>query len=192
MLPFLQNANHLQVLDLCNNSIQSEGLNLMFRALRNSPIKMLNCKGCGIETIEIDSDHIPKYLTDLDLKDNKINADGCRGLANALHQGDTTLSTLWLQNNRIDDEGVEILVDVLQNNTSLVNLDLREKNDISNQGKISLLKLVNDISSITATLQSNHTLAYIAVGKEFYVYMIRMMWKSCSDSISVWLPISII
>ena len=97
MLPFLQNANHLQVLDLCNNSIQSEGLNLMFRALRNSPIKMLNCKGCGIETIEIDSDHIPKYLTDLDLKDNKINADGCRGLANALHQGDTTLTTLWLQ-----------------------------------------------------------------------------------------------
>ena len=131
---------------------------------------MLSCRRCGIETIEIDSDHIPKYLTSLDLKDNNINVDGCRGLANALHQGGATLSTLWLQNNRIDDEGVEILVDALQNNTSLVNLDLRENNDISNQRKISLLKLVNDISSITATLQSNHTLACIAVGKEFYVY----------------------
>jgi hypothetical protein len=73
------------------------------------------------------------------------------------------LTTLDLSNNKIDDDGVEILVDALQSNASLKTLNLRENNDISNQGKISLLKLVIDISSIKATLQSNSTLEDVKV-----------------------------
>jgi hypothetical protein len=80
-----------------------------------------------------------------------------------LHGEDVTLTYLWLKNNKIDDEGVAILVDALQKNTSLGKLDLRDNDDISTEGKIMLLKLVNDISSIKATLQSNHTLFFIYV-----------------------------
>eukprot|EP00984_Skeletonema_dohrnii_P021307 scaffold10614_cov82-Skeletonema_dohrnii-CCMP3373.AAC.4 len=156
MVPFLQSANNLKELYLDNNNIRSEGFNLLFRALRDSPIETLSCDRCGIESIEIDSEHIP-------VDDNSINADGCRGLAKLLQGGDSTLKDLYLRDNAIDDEGVATFIDALQSNASLRNLDLRKNDGISNQGKISLLKLVIDISSITATLHSNHTLAFLDV-----------------------------
>eukprot|EP00985_Skeletonema_marinoi_P029398 scaffold27786_cov146-Skeletonema_marinoi.AAC.2 len=158
MVPFLQNASYLTHLDLDDNNIQSEGFNIMFRALRDSPIEELYCNRCGIESIEIDTEHIPKHLTWLSLIGNIINANGCHELAKLLQGGDSTLKDLYLTDNTIDDEGVAILVAALQNNTSLTALSLRGNDAISKQGKVSLLRLVCNISSIESTLQSNHTL----------------------------------
>mmetsp|Transcript_16205 Transcript_16205/g.32620 ORF Transcript_16205/g.32620 Transcript_16205/m.32620 type:complete len:157 (+) Transcript_16205:202-672(+) len=39
MVPFLQNANNLHELLLCDNNIKSEGFNAVFRALRDSPMR---------------------------------------------------------------------------------------------------------------------------------------------------------
>ena len=162
MVPFLQNANNLQSLALDKNNIQSEGFNMLFRALCDSPIEELSCKNCGIESIEIDNNHIPKHLKTLYLNRNSINADGCREIAKLLRGEDSTLTNLYLASNFIDDEGVEILVGALQNNTALASLNLLGRgNNLTKQGTIMLLKLVNDISSIEATLRSNHTLRYI-------------------------------
>ena len=158
MVPFLQNASYLTHLDLDDNNIQSEGFNIMFRALRDSPIEELYCNRCGIESIEIDTEHIPKHLTWLSLIGNIINANGCHELAKLLQGGDSTLKDLYLRGNTIDDEGIAILVAALQNNTSLTALSLRGNDAISKQGKVSLLRLVCNISSIESTLQSNHTL----------------------------------
>ncbi len=164
MVPFLQNANNLARLDLSGTVFQSEGFNLLLRALRNSPIERLDCSACDIESIEeIDSENKPKNLEKLFLNYNHINADGCRGLAKLLRGGDSTLTTLDLDENKIDDEGVAILVGALQSNTSLMGLQLAGNVDISNQGLVMLLKLVNDISSIEATLRSNHTLTKISL-----------------------------
>eukprot|EP00986_Skeletonema_menzelii_P020238 scaffold30595_cov160-Skeletonema_menzelii.AAC.2 len=163
MVPFLQNANSLTYLDLSYNNILTEGFNLIFRALRDSPIETLDCRRCGIESIDIDGEHIPKYLEFLSLENNKINTDGCRGLAELLHGGDTALTNLSLQNNVIDDEGVEIMVEALRNNSSLTYLTLKGNYGISSRGQTMMLKLVNDISSIEATLRSNHTLKYLLV-----------------------------
>ena len=163
IVPFLQNTNSLRELYLHSNNIQSEGFNLLLRTLSNSPIEKLGCCECGIESIEIDSENIPIHLTHLNLHDNRINADGCRGLAKLLEGEDTTLTDLYLDNNKIDDEGVTILVDALRTNRSLLDLSLRFNDGISDQGQIMLLKLVNDVSSIKAALQSNHTLWYITV-----------------------------
>jgi Ran GTPase-activating protein (RanGAP) involved in mRNA processing and transport len=163
MVPFLQNANNLTKLNLSDSNIQSEGFNLLFRELRDSPMKELSCNNNGIESIEIDSDHIPRNLKSLALEGNRINAEGCRGLAKLLQGGNSTLIHFWLDKNKIDDEGVAILVDALQNNTSLKYLIL-SGNDISIEGKILLLKLVNDISSIKATLETNHTLTHLRIG----------------------------
>jgi hypothetical protein len=165
MVPFLQNANNLTKLYLGGNNIQSEGFNMLFRALRDSPIKQLQCNKNGIESIDIDSDHIPRNLETLYLQGNCIDADGCRGLATLLQGGNPTLTTLRLDDNKIDDEGVAILVDALHNNTSLKIFDLSGNDDISNEGGIMLLKLVNDISSIKATLETNLTLNYLRIGK---------------------------
>jgi len=162
MVPFLQNSNKLTSLYLDDNNIQSEGFNVLFRALRDSSIELLRCITNGIESIEIDSDRIPRNLKALDLDDNRINADGCRGLVRLLQGGDSALKYIWLNDNRIDDEGVAILVDALKSNTSLKELILKG-NDISMEGERLLLKLVNDVSSIRATLQSNHTLRQVTV-----------------------------
>eukprot|EP00986_Skeletonema_menzelii_P001458 scaffold387_cov136-Skeletonema_menzelii.AAC.1 len=161
MVPFLQNANSLTRLDLSYNNILTDGFNLIFRALRDSPIETLDCRRCGIESIDIDSEHIPRNLKSLFLLENSINADGCRGLVKLLQGGDSTLEALYLNNNQIDDEGVGILVNSLQNDSSLTQLDLVGNSGISFQGEMMLLKLVNDISSIEATLRSNHTLTYL-------------------------------
>ncbi len=163
MVPFLQNANNLKYVDLHNNNIQSEGFNMLFRALRDSPIVKLCCSTCGIESIEIDSESIPQNLTQLQLGENKINSDGCREIAKLLQRGNTTLEYLFLFDNMIDDDGVEFLVDALKNNTSLTNLSLSGNDEITVEGMKSCLRLVNDISSINATLQSNHTLTWLNV-----------------------------
>mmetsp|Transcript_34445 Transcript_34445/g.50725 ORF Transcript_34445/g.50725 Transcript_34445/m.50725 type:complete len:457 (-) Transcript_34445:66-1436(-) len=161
MVPFLQNASYLRELNLDNNNIKSEGFNMLFRALSNGPLEELNCISCGIDSIDIDSERLPTNLIKLCLGRNTINTDGCRGLAKLLQGEDSTLATLYLGDNAIDDDGVEILVDALQRNASLKTLNLMGNDGISKQAQIMLLKLVNDISSIKATLQSNHTLQRI-------------------------------
>ena len=154
MVPFLQNANNLKYVDLHNNNIQSEGFNMLFRALRDSPIVKLCCSTCGIESIEIDSESIPQNLTQLQLDENKINSDGCREIAKLLQRGNTTLEYLFLFDNMIDDDGVEFLVDALKNNTSLTNLSLSGNDEITVEGMKSCLRLVNDIST-ASTLHCN-------------------------------------
>ena len=163
MVPFLQNANSLTRLDLDDNNLQTEGFHLLISALSDSPVEYLFVKRCGIESVDIKKEHIPRQLKYLYLESNIVNADGCRGLATLLQGEDSTLGLLNLINNKIDDDGVEILVDALQNNTSLAKLYLQGNNGISTRGMIMLLKLVNDISSIEATLQSNHTLRNLNV-----------------------------
>jgi hypothetical protein len=49
---------------------------MQFHALRDSTIESPNCRGCGIQSIEIDSDHIPRNLKFLNLTVNCIDADG--------------------------------------------------------------------------------------------------------------------
>jgi len=166
IVPFLQKASSLKYLDVKGNNIQSEGFNAIFRALRDSPIERLNCAKCGIESIEINSDCIPRNLQQLWIDDNIINADGCREVAKLL-QGGATLTHLSLSDNRIGDDGVEILASVLQNNTSLKYLDL-DYNRLSIEGRVMILKLMNNISRIEATLQTNCTLhtIYVGVGED--------------------------
>ena len=163
MVPFLQNTNSLTRLDIDSCSILAAGFNMLFRALSDSPIERLYCCDCCIDSIEIDSEHKPKHLKTLFLAANGINADGCRQIAKLLQGGDATLKTLNLEDNNIDDEGVGILVSALQSNKSLETLDLELNSGISRQGQTVLLKLVNDISSIEATLQSNHTLTDLSL-----------------------------
>ena len=163
MVPFLQNADNLTRLDLEDNNIRSEGFNDLFRALHSSPIETLLVRRCGIDSIGIDSEHIPKKLTTITFDGNNINSDGCIEIAKLLKGGNATLQLLCLEDNKIDDDGVKILVDALKNNTSLTHMYLRRNDGISVEGVKLCLRLVNDVSSINATLHSNHTLRYISV-----------------------------
>ncbi len=161
MAPFLQNTSSLTNLDISQNNIGSEGFNLLWRALCDSRIKDLTCNECGIHSIEIDTNHLPKYLTNLYLTNNNISADGSVELAKLLQAENSRLYQLDLDRNKIYDESVRILADALQNNTSLAFLDLNNNDRITIESNKTLLKLVLDISNIKATLGSNHTLVHI-------------------------------
>ena len=161
MLPFLQNASNLVTLDLDGNCIQSEEFNFLLVALCDSPVKELHCCGCNIESIQIDNARYPAKLEVLRIFDNRINEDGCSGLAKLLQMPDCALEHLSLSSNHVNDAGVAHLANALQYNASLTGLFLQENQGISKDGKIMMLKLVNDISSVKATLQSNHTLQTI-------------------------------
>eukprot|EP00985_Skeletonema_marinoi_P034665 scaffold44506_cov131-Skeletonema_marinoi.AAC.2 len=140
-------------------------------ALSDSPIEDLRVSNCSIESIALASGRLPRNLKHLHLDGNniKINADGRNGLAKLLQGGHSTLKGLWLSNNMIDNEGVAILVDILRSNTTLTTLALEHNNDITYDGEMLLLKLVNNLSSIKATLQSNHTLTNLTM-KEINPY----------------------
>eukprot|EP00985_Skeletonema_marinoi_P031126 scaffold36328_cov141-Skeletonema_marinoi.AAC.5 len=166
MVPFLQNASNLTFLNVNHNNISSEGFKVLWRTLIDSPIEELHCAGSGVESIEIDIGSIPPNLDILSMSRNNINTDGCRELAKLLQCKNSALTELLLVESRIDDEGVAILVDALENNTSLEKLTLQKNEGITMKGKALLLKLVNDISSIAATLQSNHTLQKITVDED--------------------------
>jgi len=171
MVPFLQNSRNLTELDVNRSNMTSEGFRLLCRALHDSPIEWLGCAWCGVDSIEIENGYIPKRLETLTLHGNKINADGCRGLAELLRVEDSTLKRLHVAQIKIDDEGVAILCNALRKNTSLEYLFLENNEEITEKGQILMLKLVNDISSIKATLQSNHTLVHFGSSfHDMYVY----------------------
>jgi hypothetical protein len=165
MLPYLQ-RQALTHLCVAGNNITSEGFMLLWNVLCDGPIELLNCDNCGIDSINILADTIPKHLTYLSLPRNPLGADGCLQIAKLLRREDATLKKMHLEDANIDDEGVAILLNALRNNTSLKELHLNQNEKISDDGKALLLKLVNDVSSINATLQSNHTLAMICVEVE--------------------------
>ena len=169
MVPFLQNASNLVELDLGDNSIQSEEFNFLLGALCDSPAKILHCFNCNIESIHIDNNRYPAKLEELILNRNRVNEEGCRGIAKLLQMPDCALERLDLSANHVNDAGVAILVDALQKNSSLTALQLEENRGISIDGKIMMLKLVNDISSVEATLQSNHTLRTIHLNDIFFM-----------------------
>jgi hypothetical protein len=158
MIPFLKNASNLTTLNINQNEIGSEGFSLLWNTLRDSPIEKLWCGWCGVDSLEIDENCIPKCLKDLKLSGGNINSDGCRELTKLILKEDSTLRGLYIRENNIDDEGVAILVGALRNNTSVERLSLDSNEGISTKGEAMLLRLVNDISSIEATLKSNHTL----------------------------------
>mmetsp|Transcript_1201 Transcript_1201/g.1927 ORF Transcript_1201/g.1927 Transcript_1201/m.1927 type:complete len:472 (-) Transcript_1201:24-1439(-) len=169
MVPFLQNASNLLELNITGNknNIIAEGFSLLFRALSDSPIKKITFNNFDMDSFEIDDTSVPNNLVILDLNGNKINADGCRQIAKLLRRENATLKELHLGHNQIDDEGISILANALRTNTSLSLMNLQDNEGIMIEGMKPVLKLLNDISSIKATLQSNHTLFSMTFNDSF-------------------------
>lgn len=115
MVPFLQNTNNLKELDLQNNDIQSEGFYTLIRALQNSPIDHLNCSRCGIESIEIENEALPKKLENLYLSDNWLRQDGIQGLMTSLQ--DSNVTWLDIGGNNVTSEGFSLLFEALRNSS---------------------------------------------------------------------------
>ena len=182
MVPFFQNSPKLSMISLNFNFIYNEGFELLVNALDGGPIEFLFLNGCRISDIAaLENCALPKLrnlalnyneisnmggatalvnlttLEEISLKDNKICSNGCTAIGNLLRKGDCSLKELNLYTNNIDDEGAEILANSLKHNTTLSCMNL-QNNRIDRRGLQALLKLLNDVSSIGSTYNSNHTL----------------------------------
>jgi len=163
LVPVLSSKT-MEYLCFNRNRVGDEGLEAIGRALASSPIQYLLLDDCDIKEVTISNGLFPKYLDHLSLCYNKINSAGCLALAQLLQREYSTLKTLSLRDNFIDDEGASILSTSLRKNKTLTCLDLRG-NPISEIGHGAFFSLVNDMSSIRATLSSNHTLEDVRFGK---------------------------
>ena len=159
MLPFLKNTPNLGNIYLNgNDGICTEGFELVICALNgSSSMEELWFDECNIEDISALNTYTLPNLRILDLGHNDIGREGCIIIANLLQKEASTLKNLYLDSTDMGDEGAEILANSLKHNTKLELLDL-ELNNIGERGKGAFLKLLNDISSIESTYNSNHTL----------------------------------
>jgi hypothetical protein len=114
----------LQMLKLNNNSITSTGVGVL------------------LETMEQNSHHI----TDLDLEGNPIGNEGASLLARSLRNNALpNLTRLNLSQYGIGDDGFIALVSALEQNTSLLRLDLRRFQDVSERALLALAESLPEI-----------------------------------------------
>jgi hypothetical protein len=135
----LRSAANLQLLNLCSNGIDNEGVDLLVGALANSRLGVLN------------------------LSNNNITARGCESLAGLLEGPKSNLEELHLSHNNIGDEGALIFANALASNSKLKKLFL-SSNGITAEGWSSFSKVLCDTSSVNKTFLSNHTLENVGSG----------------------------
>jgi hypothetical protein len=100
-------------------------------------------------------------LEELHLNNNKVGREGCQSIAKLLQKEGSRLKYLDLTSNILGDEAAEILANSLKNNTTLETLHLMENNNFTEKVFTAFSKLLNDMSSIESTYNSNHTLKYL-------------------------------
>ena len=160
----LQGANlDLIKLNLCNNSVDDDGLQLCIR---------LVSRMTSLKSLSLDSNRL-------------VTPVGWQALAGGyLQSPNFALEDLDLDCNSIDDNTVVVLTSALANNKTLKRLDLdcctdEDDNDlITERGWEAVSSLICNKTSIMDTYNSNHTLQYI---HEYYCY---------DDNIKLYLPLN--
>jgi len=166
MVPFLRNAAKLECLDVDdNNNMDTECFELLVSTFSGTDVEELSFGNCNITDISALERFNVSRLTVLHVDGNNIGRQGFNIVSNLLQQEGSVLKAIGLSNAGVGDDETEMLVNSLKHNTSLEHLYL-DKNNIGKRGCIALLKLVNDISSIESTYNSNRTLKKL-VSNEF-------------------------
>lgn len=163
MVRFLQNSPNLTYIYIMeNNKFNSECFEVLVQALQNTRVRRLELDQCSITDISVLEayNNLPNLHT-LNLNCNKIGRGGCVSLASLLQEGNTRLEWLNLYNTDIDDKGAEVLATSLKHNTTVETLNLRGNSNITKVGHRAFLELLNNMSSIENTYNSNHKLTEI-------------------------------
>lgn len=145
-----------------NQNINTECFDVIVSALHNKGIWRLVFEECNITGISaLETYNLPNLII-LNLDGNNIGREGIVTLSNLLQKEGSSLKKLELNNTGMGDEEAEILAAALKHNTKLKELYL-VRNTITEKGCRSFFKLLNDLSSIESTYNSNHTLKTINI-----------------------------
>ena len=177
-------ALSLKTLELHNNEFGVDGIQSMVPFLKNSlSIETLSLSYCSIGDITASEHFVLPHLRRLELNhsnirsipssmenytnleslwlnNNEIGGEGCRSIAKLLQNRGSRLRDLYLYSNNLGDDEAETLANSLKYNTSLSALRLGG-NNFTEKGFTAFLKLLNDVSSIGSTYNSNHDLIYL-------------------------------
>jgi len=141
----LRRCTNLREIRLCGCDMTNEQLLPMVEAMR----------GCSLEV--------------LDLSGNRIGDGGCRALATLLEDPNCNLQHLDVTNNEISVAGAIAIANSLANNTTLKRLVLVDRLYTLHKRVVkSFTRLLCNTPSINATFCSNHTLAGLSSGYDFY------------------------
>ena len=191
MVSFLKNARNLR--ELCigdNRDTNTECFRVLVEALHSGggTIEALRLWSDKIEDITaleryplphlrylvLDNNNIRRFPTSLEnytnleelhLRNNQIGREGFRSIANLLEKDSSRVKYLDLDSTDMCDEDAEVIANSLTYNTSLTDIHLEgsvcSRRDAD--GHRAFLKLVNDVSSIERTHNSNHTLKTLSL-----------------------------
>ncbi|KAL0225920.1 hypothetical protein P9112_013244 [Eukaryota sp. TZLM1-RC] len=107
----------------------------------------VNWNGLGDEVRKGVEGLVYGSITELDLEDNDITAEGASALARAL-ESNSTLTELDLWSNNITSEGASALARALESNCTLTELNLGD-NDITDEGASALARALESNSTLT-------------------------------------------
>ena len=144
-LQILAQSDTLEVLDISENEIQTEGAVRIFRALksRRSYLKKLILTNNGITKYA--ADEIGLALTTnntlevLNLSHNKLQSTGIAEIMYSLNKDNKTLMDLDVESNDITDSATGNIAAALAHNTSLEQLNL-SGNSLKTKGAIKILR----------------------------------------------------
>ena len=155
---FIQNSPDFANIYLGDNqNINTECFEMLISAFNGIHIKVLNFKRCNITDISVLSTNSLPNLQRLNLTGNNIGREGCIILSNLLQEEGSNLTHLYLIAMGVGDEEAEIIATSLKHNIKLKAIILSH-NNFTERGHIAFLKLLNDVSSIENTYNSNHVL----------------------------------
>ena len=188
MVPFLKKARNLSKLDIGHNgAINSECVRMLVGALQiGGAIEELWLESCDIDDItalehhplprlrilDLDRNNIQSFPSSMEnytnleeryLRNNKIGVKGCQSIARLLEKDASNLKELNLYSNNLGDEEAEIIANSLKCNTSLMDLYLGGNNNFTEKAFNAFSKLLNDVSSMDGTYNSNHTLTKLVL-----------------------------
>jgi len=163
---FLCNNPVLKKIDLSNCNLNSDGVNILAKALSNrlhDTLENINLSENDFGTVDLEllTTALSKCrrLKLLSLNSNGIGSTGCLSIANLLKNTESSnLGHLDLSGNAIDSQCAILLAESLTNNTNIKTLQLWGNKSITAKGWEAMLKLVCDSSSIEAVKTSNHIL----------------------------------
>ncbi|KAL9188113.1 hypothetical protein ACHAXT_006491 [Thalassiosira profunda] len=186
MIPFLRNSCKLAKLSIVNNArVDDECFRLIVGALNGGGIERLVMAACGLtditalrnctlpnlKVLDLGTNRISAGLSALEhldtleglrLSNNDIGLEQCIELSGLLRNPNTSLRKLGLRSSKLCDESIEALAGALKHNSTLKELDLEGSSiRVGERGYLALLRLLNDVSSIDRTYNSNHTLVTV-------------------------------
>ena len=207
MVPLLRSARNLRRLDMDENqNINTECFRLIVESLNGGTIEELRMLNCSIDDITA-LEHYPlqhlreltlnfnkitriqslenyTHLECLRLRENKIGREGCRSIAKLLDKVGTRLKYLDIDSADMGDEEAETFANSLKFNTVVTSLDLGGENNITEKGFTLFFRLLNDVSSIDNTYNSNHTLTKLSLPRSTDA-TIKKLKNYIDDSITI-------